>query len=229
MDELCEPPTNDVPRHFTDLSYSAISEAFYSEETRPQMDNPTGAVVAEWAIDAVTGKYLYDLTIRIRPRLSLEIGLCQAASAMHFCSAHAVNAHGLHIAIDPFQEEYFRNQGEMTIERLGLKPWFMLLRERSDRALPMLHAAGLRADMIFIDGDHRFDAVFADYCSADKLLDVGGFLIFDEGGYDCPTKRVMQFITTNMLNYTRLESPDRLYVFRKDGKDERSFADSPDF
>ncbi len=93
----------------------------------------------------------------------------------------------------------------------------------------MMHAAGFKADLIFIDGDHRFDAVFTDYCSADKLLDVGGLLIFDEGGYDCPTKRVRQFISTNMPNYKQLESPERLYVFRKDGKDERSFADSQDF
>jgi predicted O-methyltransferase YrrM len=213
----------------TDAGYAARSAAFYSESTRPQMDDTMGEVVPIWAIDAVTGRFLYELTREVKPRLSIEIGLCQAASAMHFASAHAANSSGLHIAIDPFQAEYFRDQGKISICRLGLDPWFTLLRTRSDRALPLLHMAGLTAEILFIDGDHRFDAVFTDYYFADKILQIGSYLIFDEGGYDCPTKRVSAFIAANMPNYERLPSPERLYVFRKLGPDERSFADATDF
>jgi predicted O-methyltransferase YrrM len=209
--------------------YADRSASFYAEQVRPQLDGEMGEVVPAWAIDADTGRYLYDLTRDLKPRLSIEVGLCQAASTMHFLSALAANGAGLHIAIDPFQDQFFRDQGRITISRLGLDPWFMLLRSRSAAALPMLHAAGMSADLMFIDGDHRFDAVFTDYYFADKLLRIGGYLIFDEGGYECPTERVAAFLESNMPNYERLESPIRLYVFRKMRADERGFADSYDF
>ncbi|MFD1952309.1 class I SAM-dependent methyltransferase [Sphingomonas arantia] len=209
--------------------YAQRVALFYRETVRPQMDGTVGDVRPEWAIDAETGKYLYDLTRELKPRVSIEVGLCQAASAMHFLSAIAANGSGFHMAIDPFQDQFFQDQGLTTINRLGLAPWFTLLRSRSATALSMLHSAGMTADLMFIDGDHRFDAVFTDYYFADKLLRVGGYLIFDEGGYECPTERIVAFVTTNMPNYERLASPTRLYVFRKTGPDEREFGDSFNF
>ena len=214
---------------FEAASYDAALEAYYTDVERPQADGGSGAVVPEWAVDRASGRFLHDLALRVRPTLSIEVGLCQGASALHLAAAHAITGIGLHYAIDPFQRPFFHDQGLLTIERFGLMPWFRHIDERSDRALASLQMSGARAELIFIDGDHRFDAVFHDYYWADKILDIGGLLIFDEAGYDCPTRRVASFITRNMPNYEAIEGPARFYVFRKIAEDRRDFADQADF
>nr|WP_260395065.1 class I SAM-dependent methyltransferase [Sphingobium lignivorans] len=208
--------------------YFSLVAAYHGETTREQ-DAGVGEVHPEWAIGLADGRFLFDLITENALALTIEIGLCEGASAVHMAAAHAVSGFGLHFAIDPFQHEYFGGQGVRSIDRFGLTSWFRHIPERSDRSLSSLAAAGVKFDLIFIDGDHRFDAVFNDYYWSDKVLRDGGYLIFDEAGRDCPTKRVSSFIQNNMKNYELRPGPSRFYVYQKITKDDRGFGDMIDF
>jgi len=209
--------------HWTVEDYEAVCQQFYSESTRKTARGVLD-VKPEWAIDRLTGRYLFDLVVKNDLHLTFEIGLAQGASALHFCAAHKYLQSGIHIALDPFQREYFDDMGLISMERFGLGNHFQLARQRSEIALPALKQAGIMADLVFIDGDHRFDAVFVDYANSNAILREGGFMIFDEAGVDNPTAHVFSFVEKNMSNYTRVESPTRLYVLKKTGPDIRGFG-----
>jgi hypothetical protein len=53
----------------------------------------------------------------------------------------------------------------------------------SFQVLPKLQADGLRIDFAFIDGCHTFDYAMVDFFYIDKMLRVGGVVVFDDEYY----------------------------------------------
>ncbi len=74
---------------------------------------------------------------------------------------------------------------------------------------------------VMIDGDHRVDAVFADFYLADALMAIGGYMVLDDACY-APVETVVRFVMNNRSDYevSYLEIPNTA-VFRKVGEDER--------
>ena len=112
---------------------------------------------------------------------TMEIGCAYGVSSLFICQALAKHreAGPHHVIIDPFQSGHFKKAGILNLERAGFD-FYELIEELSERALPRLWEQGRRFDFILIDGRHTFDQVMLDFFYVDKLLDVGGIVMFDD-------------------------------------------------
>lgn len=106
----------------------------------------------ETAISEREGQYLYDLVHDHEFSATLEVGLAWGASAAFILAAGAK----CHIAIDPFQEKDYGDQGLRNLSKLKLTQRLVHVCDLSARALPRLWAEGRTLDFAFIDGGHRF-------------------------------------------------------------------------
>ncbi len=127
-----------------------------------------------------TGTLLYNFIRTSRPIKTIEIGLGYGLSALVICQAHKDNGAGYHTAIDPFQEGHYKSIGLLNIERANLKTLFRFHKANSDKVLPMLCAQNKKFDFAFIDGSHFFDYTLVDFFYIDKLLSIGGHIVFDD-------------------------------------------------
>lgn len=143
------------------------------------------------------GDYLYSLVRHYRPAVTIEIGMANGLSTLFLAAAHRDNdAGGRHIAIDPFQATDWHNVGVGLIRQAGLADIVRHVPLPSHQALPDLEREGIRAGLIFIDGAHLTDYVFADFLVADRILDVGGLIAFDDSDWPA-VNTVIRFVLSN--------------------------------
>ena len=159
--------------------YTKIVKSYYETNPKKGVGNIDVAFRPEWAIDKKSGEFIVNIVKDLKPDQTLEVGLAQGASTLHFLAALKLIQNGRHTAMDPLQNGY-SNIGLMEMSRLGLDDRLRFFRERSDIFLPKLRAQGESFQICLIDGDHRFDAVFTDFYLIDKVLEVEGIIIFDE-------------------------------------------------
>jgi predicted O-methyltransferase YrrM len=143
-------------------------------------------------------------------RQTIEVGLGYGVSALAICAGlTGDDAH--HVVIDPFQETRFGGEGLRLVEEAGMAPLVELHAEESQLVLPRLVAEGRRFDLAFVDGNHRFDAVFLDLVYLGRLVRGGGIVFLDD--YQLPAvARAVSFCTTN-LGWTleEVSAPDELH------------------
>ena len=209
--------------------YADIVESFYGQTSK--IIDDTGSVKDiefSCSVLAGQGRFLYDLVRKVKPSRSLEIGLAWGGSTIHILCGLKANGGGHHIAIDPFQDGW-SNIGVRETARLGLGHLLECRREKSETVLPRLLAEEHAVQFAFIDGDHRFDAVMNDFFYIQKLLEIGGVLVFDDAaGYSIGT--VTSFIDSNMRNLERIPAPHRRFAaYRKVDKDRREIGYSAPF
>jgi predicted O-methyltransferase YrrM len=119
-----------------------------------------------------------------KPDISLEIGFAYGISALYVCDTLAENQKpAKHILIDPFQTTQWRGIGLKNIDRAGYSSMVCLVEEKSEIALPKLHSQGIRIQAAIIDGWHTFDHALVDFFYVNKMLDVGGIIIFDDANW----------------------------------------------
>jgi predicted O-methyltransferase YrrM len=176
------------------------------------------------------GDLLYAYAREVKPALSIEVGLAYGFSTLFLLSALRDQGSGHVIAIDPHQSSSWHGVGAARARQLGLEDRFTLIEERSEHALPRLALEGCEAQLIFIDGDHRFDATLLDFTLCDRLLPVGGIVALDDLWMPS-VRRVASFVAHNRADYERL--PDRVLdiaAFRKiRAADERPWHHYVDF
>src|SRR4051812_30088520 len=130
------------------------------------------------------GDYLYSLVRADRPRVTVEVGMANGISTLFIAAGLRDNGDGgRHIAIDPFQASDWQNVGVGLARQAGLGDLVRLVEQPSHHALPALEREGVRAGLIFIDGAHLTDYVFADFLASDRILDVGGVIVFDDSDW----------------------------------------------
>lgn len=160
---------------------------------------------------------------------TLEVGFAYGCSAAYIISA----THSPHYVIDPFQD-HFGNLGIKNLKSLKLDQHLRFLPDFSHNALPDLLKQGLRFDFVLIDGDHKFDTIMIDFFYVDKLLNHGGYVLFDDL-YLRATQVVIDWIDTNRPDYKRIELPndddqyDQLVLFQKTGEDKRTWDHFSEF
>src|SRR3954470_3984664 len=111
---------------------------------------------------------------------TLETGMAYGLSTLAICGVHEERGEGSHVAIDPYQSRDWRGIGVLNLERAGLSARARVIEARSDEALPRLRDEELRIDFALIDGLHLFDAALVDFFHADRMLDVGGVVVFHD-------------------------------------------------
>jgi len=90
-------------------------------------------------------------------------------------------------------------------------------------ALSTMRRQGVRAQYIYIDGHHTFDAALIDFCCSDKILEAGGVIILDDTWMPS-IKAVVSFIKNNFQHYERVKVDcDKICCLKKTGEDIRSW------
>jgi predicted O-methyltransferase YrrM len=96
---------------------------------------------------------------------TIEIGLGYGVSARAVGEGPRANGDDgvRHVVIDPFQETRFAGRGLDLLDEWGLLELVEHHADESQIVLPRLLAEGHRFHLAFVDGNHRFDAVFVDF------------------------------------------------------------------
>ena len=174
----------------------------------PGRDGQPIKVRAEISVEM--GDYMQGLISELKPKHSLDVGLAYGVSAMFICDALNTVGADKHFVIESHQRTPVWNNGAGldTLHKAGYESLVEFHGEESQRALPKLAERGEKIDFAFIDGAHTFDHALVDFFYIDKMLNVGGIIVFDDVGFQC-IEKVCRFILKNR-NYrvhSRLENP----------------------
>ena len=133
------------------------------------------------AIDPVEGQLLQHIVMEVRPRVSVEIGCAYGVSTLYICEALTRLSHpACHIVIDPFQQTQWRDIGRKHLAEAGFQSNVVFKEEPAELVLPTLVRDGVHVDFAFVDGWHTFDQVMVEFYFLNRLLRVGGVIVFDD-------------------------------------------------
>ena len=135
------------------------------------------------------GEFIRQLIIENKYQKTLEVGLALGISALYICDAIAQFEQPSHTIIDPNQSKINDNIGLKNLEKRGLK-CFTFIEEPSELALPKLLEQETVFDFAFIDGWHTFDHAMLDFFYINRMLRVGGMVVFDDVNLDAIGKLV---------------------------------------
>ncbi len=174
-------------------------------------------------ISMLQGAVLHKLVRQTGAQSTLEIGFAYGFSTMWLLSALPAGAR--HAAVDPHERAMYAGVGLRQVQRLGAQAAFEWREAFSIHALSDAIRRGERHDLIFIDGNHRFDDVLVDFYLADQVLKVGGIVAFDDMWMPS-VRTAVSFVATNRA-YRVVQQPEaNMAVFQKaedDGRDWRHY------
>ena len=130
---------------------------------------------------------------------TIEVGLGYGISALHICEGLLLNGSpaARHVVLDPSQDTRFADCGLQVLEDAGVGQLVEHHAEFSEIALPQFLKEGRTFDLGFIDGNHRFDAVFLDLFYLGRMVRRGGIVILDD--YNMPgIERAVSFFVNNL-------------------------------
>ncbi len=151
------------------------------------------------AVGPAEGEALRGWVIRERARKTLEIGLGYALSTLYICDGLLNDdaPEAQHIVIDPFQHARFADCGLQVLQDAEIRDLVEHHPVGSEVVLPRLAAEGTQFDLAFVDGNHRFDAVFVDLFYLGRLIKPGGVVFLDD--YQLPAiPRAAAFYLSNL-------------------------------
>lgn len=166
------------------------------------------------SISQELGEVLRDLVVTEQMARTLEVGLGYGLSAVFICMGiTAVNrADRAHIVIDPYQHAHWNNAGLETLKRARLETTVTFYTEESQFLLPKFAAESHLFDMIFVDGDHRFDGVFLDLFFANRLIKLDGLIIVDDAHMPAVGNAINFFVKNLGWQYDPVACPGGAYA-----------------
>ena len=124
------------------------------------------------------------------PKVVVEIGLFEGNTTFNLTQAMAQKyPEYKHYAIDPYgesddlEEEVIDSAKEIfkqNLEEFEYKDNIEFILRTSHDALLELYMRGVKADLIYIDGDHRANAVLEDLVLGFNILNSGGIMLCDD-------------------------------------------------
>lgn len=124
------------------------------------------------------------------PKTVVEIGVFEGHSTFNMTALFANQFKDYkHYAIDPYGEsddlpdDVVVKAGEVFCANLAefeLKDHIEFINKPSVLGLMNLYQRGVKADLIYVDGDHRAGAVMEDLVLGFQLLDTGGIILCDD-------------------------------------------------
>jgi predicted O-methyltransferase YrrM len=194
------------------------------------------------AIGPREGVALRDCVIEVGARRTFETGLGYAISTLFICEGLMTNsADPTHVAMDPYQMKAsaghgtaYEGVGLRTLEEAGVRGIVEFHEQESQIVLPRLLEQQRTFDLAFIDGNHRFEAVFLDLVYASRLVKEGGVVFLDDT--QLPSiRRAIEFCVDNLawqIDSTGSEDHDHEWFALRVGprsRLERPFTDFVDF
>ena len=176
----------------------------------------------------------------------LEIGLAYGISTQFICDAVADRTIDYYHVIDPHQAGQWHGAGIFNLERAGYRQLITLYEELSELCLPDLLRQGMSYDFAFVDGWHSFDQTLVEFFYINRMLEVGGIVVFDDvhlpalqkllsyiATYRCyePLALPESIASSVQTRVRRIMSlpPMRLHGFRKVEEDRRDWDWFADF
>lgn len=163
------------------------------------------------------GMLIYSLVRHYKIKTYLEIGFGRGYSA--FCAAKAMEEDGIDGKIVTIDPNFDRNHLQI-LSKIFPKSWFEkieFLQARSEDALPTLD----KFDMIYIDGDHTYEAVKKDWeLCKDKWNKV---VLFDD--YHLPTKNEKDIECARVIDQIENETKELIIADRRIFVDDRGMKD----
>jgi len=120
---------------------------------------------------------------------TIEIGCALGISSLYICDALSGQPDPSHTIIDPNQTDGWERIGIRNLEAHGYS-FYRLIEQPSEIALPQLLQRGEAFDLGFIDGYHTFDHALVDFFYLNRMLRVGGMIIFDDVSFPSISKLV---------------------------------------
>jgi predicted O-methyltransferase YrrM len=157
------------------------------------------------AVGGEEGQALRDWVRREGARRTLETGLGFGISALFICEGLLANGSAArHVAVDPYQfsplprhATTYPGVGLQILEEAGVRDLVEFYPEESQIALPRLLAEERQFDLVFLDGNHRFEGVFLDLIYSGRLLKPGGIVFADDTQLPA-IRRAIGFCLTNL-------------------------------
>lgn len=119
------------------------------------------------------GQLLYALVTNLRPQRVLEIGTCKGGSAAIISRALDQGGDGILACVDPYPD--------IQIDWDEIAHRAVLLEGFSPQVLPQAsEQAGGLFDLALIDGEHTYNAVWADGLGVLPFMAPGGYLVFHD-------------------------------------------------
>ena len=206
-----------LPRPFCSALLS-----MYNGEPQLGSDGERHSLDGITLIGGEQGMWLYNLCLEAKPKTTLEIGLAYGYSTLYFLAAIRANGFGHHTAVDPFQSRW-HGIGRRQPQSLGMSDSFRFIEEKSVSALAHFTDWGETFEVIFIDGNHRFDDTFVDFTLSAELCPVGGCIVLDDMWMPS-IRRVVAFIRSNRKDFEELKTPVwNIAAFRRIGEDTREW------
>ncbi|MFN7919894.1 MAG: class I SAM-dependent methyltransferase [Bryobacteraceae bacterium] len=205
--------------------YAAALTKLYQKEPQKGTDGVMHKPMLGVGIKISEGMFMYDLARRVKARNTMEVGLASGYSPFFFLAATHANGGGTHVAMDPFQNTDFYGVGLQAVRDAGLEHDFRFMEQYSQLAIPELVKEGKKFEVIFIDGDHRFDGTIIDFSLADLACAPGCYIVLHDRWMPS-VQRVVSWIRKNRPDYQPEFSSQvpNLGVFRKVGEDKRQWT-----
>ncbi len=124
---------------------------------------------------------------------TLEIGLAYGISTLAILEIVAGKG-GKHFVIDKFQTAEWGGNGLSLIRQNGYGHQLEFFEDFSYNVLPKFIETGKRFDFAYIDSTKVFDWLLVDFFLIDKMLKVGGVIVFDDTGY-YSVRKLSRFIS----------------------------------
>jgi predicted O-methyltransferase YrrM len=196
----------------TDEALSPLPQPFrsallsmYNGEPQLGSDGNRHSLDAKTRISPAQGMWLYEFCRETKPTSILEIGLAYGYSTIYFLAAIRENGVGQHTAVDPFQNWKWGGIGSCQARSLGMSDSFRFLEQKAGSALTRLADRGERFEVIFIDGNHRFDDVLMDFTLSAELCPLEGCIILDDMWMPS-IRHVVAFIGSNRKDFKQIKT-----------------------
>ena len=211
-----------------DLDFRLRLLSMYHGEPQLGIDTLPHPIDEQTRISQSQGMWLYNLCVSTKPAATLEIGMAYGYSTIYFIAAIARNQLGHHTAIDPFQRSSWHGIGLAHAQALtshkAPDSTFQLIEDRSDRAATDLARSNSTFEVIFIDGNHRFDDVLVDFYLYAPLCTIGGHIILDDM-WMSSIKTVVAFVRANRTDFVECPTDQpNICVFKKVSDDARNWT-----
>jgi predicted O-methyltransferase YrrM len=203
--------------------FAAALKSMYERKPQRGTDGVLHEIDGATRINMDEGLWMHELCRKIKPGRTMEIGFAYGFSTVYFLAALKANGMGVHVAMDPFEHTEWHGIGLQKVHDLGMDGSFRFMEEYDVTGIPALIREGLKYEVIFIDGNHRFDDVLIDFTLADYVCADGGFIILDDLWMPA-IQKAAAFIASNRADYQIQATPVKnIKVFKKVSADKREF------
>lgn len=171
-------------------------------------------------IGPLQGAVLHRLVRQTGALRTLEVGFAFGYSTIWLLDALPPGAR--HVAVDPHERALYAGVGLFQVQQLMAAAHFEWRGAYAIHALSDAIRAGERHDLIFIDGNHRFDDVLVDFYLADQALRPGGIMAFDDMWMPS-VRSAVSFVASNRAYQPVTQPEGNMAVFQKVADDTRDW------